>query len=127
MANRRSLGILEAKIARNYCYEHSETKHRNNNPDEITERIYTGTAEEIEGAVLAELQDNRTGLIPEYPQGLVISDSIKQGFFNLVPIKKEVKKASCPKNCVFPCYSCSFIVLPQYYSNTFISNRSQKR
>lgn len=117
MPHRRSLGALEAKIARNYCYEHSETKHRNNNPDEITERIYTGTSEEINGFVLAELKDNRMGEIPEYPQGLVISDSIKQGFFNLVPIQKEIEKASCPKNCPFPCYSCSFVVLPQYYGH----------
>lgn len=117
MANRRSLGILEAKIARNYCYDHSETKHRNNNPEEITERIYTGTPEEITGIVLAELQDNRSGEIPEYPQGLVISDSIKQGFFNLVPIQKEVKEASCPKNCIFECRNCSYITVPGYYRN----------
>lgn len=78
------MGKLETKIARNYVYEHSESKHRNNNADEPIERMYKGTPEEVEKAVLSKIKGTRTGTIPEYPQGLVIHDRRSCGFFDLV-------------------------------------------
>lgn len=86
MPNRRNPKKLEEKIARNYVYQHSISACRNNDPDEVRERVFVGTSEEVVGAVLAELKDQRTkgeeGEIPDYPQGLVISDSRGEGFFD---------------------------------------------
>ena len=90
MSNRRSQGKLETKIARNYCYENSEWKHRNNNPNEINEKTFTKTAADVEKAVLTQIQGKRTGTIPNYPQGLVIADQRQTGFFNVIKIDDEV-------------------------------------
>ncbi len=90
MPNKRSIGKLEAKLARNYVYQNSTSACRNRDPDEVRERIYTGTSEQVVCHVLAEIgrleQKNKTNIkraeIPEYPQGLVISDSKGEGFFD---------------------------------------------
>jgi hypothetical protein len=90
MPNRRSPGKLEAKLARNYCYENSEWRHRNNDPNEIGERSFKGTPEQLIQEVLSKLpQGKRTGSIPDYPQGLVIADQVKTGFFNVVTLFDE--------------------------------------
>jgi hypothetical protein len=83
------MGKLETKIARNYCYENSEWKHRNNDPNEIGERSFTGTPEGLVMEVLSKIEGDRTGVIPEYPQGLVIADQVKSGFFNIVTVFDE--------------------------------------
>jgi len=91
MPNRRSQKKLEERIARQYVYKHSKSACRNNDPDEVRERIYTGTPDEITEHVLAalgelELKEQITVKrepIPEYPQGLVISDSRGEGFFDV--------------------------------------------
>ena len=89
MPHKRSTGKLETKLARNYCYENSESRHRNNNPEEITEKTFTKTQAELEQAVLVKAKDARSGLIPEYPQGLVIGDQVKTGYFNIVTFFDE--------------------------------------
>ncbi len=90
LVHRRSVGKLEAKLARNFCHLHLETRRRDNNPDEITETIFTGKTEELNAFVLAEAAENRTGIIPDYPTGLVCFDSQGKGFFDLVRAEDEV-------------------------------------
>ena len=80
--HKRSPGKLERKKARNYVYNNSVSAHSNHDPDEVRERIFTGTSEEAAKAVLSELKDQRSGFIPEYPQGLVFHDSKGEGFFD---------------------------------------------
>ena len=41
-------------------------------PDSPTETVFVGTLEEARQAVLAEAREERTGDIPDYPQGTVI-------------------------------------------------------
>lgn len=82
MPHKRSPKKLEIRAAQKYIYQHSVNVNRNNNPDEMRERVYTGTAEDVAGAVLAECKGERSVAIPEYPQGLVISDSRGEGFFD---------------------------------------------
>jgi hypothetical protein len=83
MPHKRSPKKLEERIARQYVYKHSKSACRNNNPDEVKERIYMGTTDDLREHVLAEIQGERQGEIPEYPQGLVISDSRGEGFFDV--------------------------------------------
>lgn len=79
MPNRRSPGKLEHRKARNYAYQHCRVSPEK---DEIKEIVFAGTPEELEAAVLSVLQGERTGAIPELPQGLVLSDSHGEGFFD---------------------------------------------
>lgn len=90
MPHKRSIGKLEAKIARNYCHEHLQSKPRNGDPDEILETVFVGSVEEMQKAVLSEVGANRTGEIPDYPRGLVCFDSNGTGFFSIVAIEDEV-------------------------------------
>jgi len=90
LSNKRSIGKLEAKKARNYVHQHLTSRHRNNNPDEIKETIFTGSTDEMRSYVLSEVGESRTGEIPDYPQGLVCFDSCKRGYFNLVKLEDEV-------------------------------------
>jgi len=96
MPNKRSLGKLELKLARNYVYTHKITRHANNDPDEVREVIYTGTPEELQSEVLSKLQGERSGYIPEYPQGLILYDSRGHGFFDkqdyITELNSEVKQ-----------------------------------
>ena len=90
MTHRRRIGKLEAKLARNFCHAHLESRNRNNDPDEISETMFTGSLEEMRETVLAEIGEDRTGEIPEYPTGLVCFDSYDKGFFNVVTLEDEV-------------------------------------
>jgi hypothetical protein len=91
MPNRRSPKKLEERIARQYVYKHSVLANRNNDPNEISERIYTGKEEDIAGEVLAkrkelEIKTNAVidhNEIPVYPQGLVFTDSRGEGYFDI--------------------------------------------
>lgn len=83
LPHKRSLKKLEERIAKQYAYKHSVSACRNNDPDEMRERIYTGTSQDCAGAVLSEMKGERNGLIPDYPQGLVISDSRGEGYFDI--------------------------------------------
>jgi hypothetical protein len=91
MPHKRSPKKLEERIARQYVYKNSVSARRNNDPDEITERIYKGTSDDINGHVLAtlgrmELKENiilTREPIPDYPQGLVFSDGRGEGFFDV--------------------------------------------
>lgn len=92
MKHRRSPGKLECKLARNYCYEHSEWRHRSGDPREINEKTFTGSPDELAAAVLSQLPvGTRTGTIPDYPQGLVISDQRQSGYFNVVTLTDETQ------------------------------------
>ncbi len=73
MTHKRSVGKLEAKQAREYCYKHSERKQINPYV-RLSERVFTGTPSELEQNVLAEIKGERSGAIPEIPQGTVITD-----------------------------------------------------
>lgn len=90
MSNKRSIGKLEAKIARNYVHQHLVSRHRNNNPEEIKETVFIGTLEELNSIVLSTVGDIRTGEIPDYPRGLVVFDSNDTGYFNRVKYEDEV-------------------------------------
>jgi hypothetical protein len=83
MPNRRSPKKLEERIAKQYVYKNSVSACRNNDPDEIRERIYTGTPDAVREHVLTECKGERQGVIPDYPQGLIISDSRGEGFFDV--------------------------------------------
>ena len=81
MPHRRSIGKLEEKLARNYCHQH--TAHCGyESPDALKEIVYTDTSDDARAAVLAEIEGNRTGEIPDCPQGLVLHNSIGQGAFD---------------------------------------------
>ena len=87
MSNKRSLGKLETKKARNYAFQHSaHTTGTRKNIIEVEETVFVGTPEELEAAVLAELGGERSGLIPEVPQGLILSDSRGAGYFDLLAL-----------------------------------------
>ena len=91
MPHKRSPKKLEERIAKQYVYKHSTSACRNNDPDEVREKIYTGTSDDINMHVLStlgklELKENITLIrepIPEFPQGLVFSDSRGEGFFDI--------------------------------------------
>jgi hypothetical protein len=92
MPHKRSPKKLEERIAKQYVYKHSVNKRRNNDPNEMTEKVYTGTSDDINGHVLAklgEIQQKSPNLkldrevIPDYPQGLVFSDSHGEGYFDV--------------------------------------------
>jgi hypothetical protein len=83
MPHKRSPKKLEARIAKQYAYTHSVTKHRNNDPDEMRERIFVGSPDKLTAHVLAEMGGERHGEIPDLPTGLVISDSRGFGFYDL--------------------------------------------
>jgi hypothetical protein len=84
MPHKRSPKKLEERIAKQYAYKHSVTANRSNDPDEMRERIYTGTEKQLTEHVLVEMQGiQRSGVIPEFPQGLVISDSRGEGYFDI--------------------------------------------
>jgi len=70
MPHRRCVGKLEGKLFRNYCYMHSEkVPIDRQDPDSPTETVFVGTLEEARQAVLVEAREERTGDIPDYPQG----------------------------------------------------------
>ena len=79
--NKRSLGKLEAKKARNYCYQHSKVtrKDENGDPQEI---VFLGTNEEMQGYVLAKVKTVRTGDLMEVPKATVLSNHYGGGFFD---------------------------------------------
>ena len=81
MPNKRSLGKLEAKLARNYCYQNSKVtrKDENGDPQEI---VFLGENANVEQYVLAKIQGNRTGLIPEIPRATVLSNHYGEGYFD---------------------------------------------
>ena len=85
MPNKRSPRKLEERLAKKYVYQNSVVANRNNSRDEVRERIYVGTPDDVVAAVLAEAAGDRSedGVIPFYPQGLVISDSRGGGFFDV--------------------------------------------
>jgi hypothetical protein len=91
MPHKRSPKKLEERTARQYVYKHSVSQHRLNDPNEVRERIYTGTSDDVNGHVLSviatlELKDNIKvvrDVIPDYPQGLVFSDSNGCGYFDV--------------------------------------------
>ena len=75
MPHRRCVGKLEGKLFRNYCYMHSErVPIDRKDPDSPTETVFVGTLEEARQFVLVEARGERTGDIPDYPQGTVIRD-----------------------------------------------------
>ena len=83
MPHKRSPAKLEERLAKQYLYKNSVTACRNNNPDEMRERIFIGTPDEVKEAVLSEVKGQREGIIPDFPQGLIISDSRGTGFFDV--------------------------------------------
>lgn len=68
------------------------SRHRNNNPEEITETVFVGSLEELNKVVLVTVGETRTGEIPEYPRGLVCFDSYNKGYFNQVSIEDETSQ-----------------------------------
>jgi hypothetical protein len=70
---------LEELAANKYVHTHSL---RASDSSELREIVYLGTSEEVTGAVLAELQDKRSGEIPLFEQGLVIHDGKGTGAFD---------------------------------------------
>lgn len=97
MPHKRSPKKLEERIAKQYAYKHSVTACRNNCPNEMRERIYTGTPDGVREHVLAECKGVRTGAIPDVPQGLIISDSRGNGFFDALPVMEAVKYTVEPR------------------------------
>lgn len=92
MPHRRSKQKLEERLAKRYVYKNSKTVHRCNDPNEVRERIYTGTANDVTAHVLSRIRElevelqkdvRREGVIPDLPQGLVISDGRGEGFFDV--------------------------------------------
>jgi hypothetical protein len=81
---------IEVRLAQKLAKSASVHVRRQNNQNEINEKVLVGTADEIRGAVLAEIEVLEIELghkivrteIPDYPQGLVISDSRGEGFFD---------------------------------------------
>ena len=87
MPHKRSPKKLEERIARQYVYKHSVTANRNNDPNEMTEKIFIGDPNKVMEHVLVEMQGSqRQGVIPDYPTGLVFSDSRGEGFFDVVSL-----------------------------------------
>lgn len=91
LPNRRSPGKLEAKLARDYVHRNLVSAHRNHDPNEIKETMFVGTQKGIVNHIQSKTNIKRTGLIPEYPQGLVCFDSRKQGYFNKTSISEETR------------------------------------
>ena len=91
MTHRRSQGKLEMKKARNYAFLNSEVKHRNNNPEDIKERIYNSTPESLFEVVYNQTKHllNSDLFIPECPRGLIISDDKGEGFFDAKTIMPQ--------------------------------------
>jgi hypothetical protein len=92
MPHKRSREKLEERLAKQYVYKHSKTAHRFNDPNEIKEKCYIGTEEDITGAVLAKIRKielkcgfelKRETDIPLYPQALVLSDDNLEGWFDV--------------------------------------------
>ena len=81
MPHRRSIGKLEEKIARNYCYGHSVHAGRDE-PGAVKEIIFVGTADDVVSEVLSEVGEHRSGEIPDYPEGMVMRSSTGQGAFD---------------------------------------------
>lgn len=81
MANRRSVGKLEAKVARNYCHQHS-VHAGYHDPTSQKELVFVGTADEVRAEVLAVLGPSRSGEVPDCPQGLVLHSSVGSGEFD---------------------------------------------
>ncbi len=79
--HRRSLGKREKKVARNFCHEHS-VRAGQNEPGALREIVFGGTAEELAAEVLAAVGADRTGEIPDYPQGMVLHNSLGLGAFD---------------------------------------------
>ena len=91
MPHKRSAAKLEERLAKSYCYQNSKKAPQKINP-EIIDQYTTKNSEDVSKAVLARIRElelssgktiNREGEIPDYPQGLVISDSRGLGFFDL--------------------------------------------
>lgn len=99
MPHKRSPRKLEERIARQYVYKHSVNVHRNNDPNAITEKVFIGTSDEVNGHVLAKIGEIETKAkitikrseIPDYPQALVFSDSRGAGYFDGVEKLPVVK------------------------------------
>jgi hypothetical protein len=75
----RSKLSQEERLARKICFENS---YRERDPDEIPETVFTGTASMVCGEVLAILAGSRTDVIPDCPQGLVLTNVKGEGFFD---------------------------------------------
>ena len=69
------------KIARNYCHQHS-IHAGNNDPDELKEMVFVGNSDDVVEEVLAVIGENRSGEIPDCPEGLVLHSSNGQGAFD---------------------------------------------
>jgi hypothetical protein len=48
----------------------------------VKEIVFGGSADEVIAQVLKAVRENRTGEIPDCPQGLVLHNSIGQGAFD---------------------------------------------
>jgi hypothetical protein len=83
MPHKRSPKKLEERLARKFVYQNSVSAPRLNDPNEVVERIFKGTSDQVREHVLKEIQGERQGIIPDYPQGLVFSDSNGMGFFDV--------------------------------------------
>lgn len=81
LPHRRCIGKLELKVARNYCHQHS-IRTGYHDPDAIKETVFGGSADQVVEEVLMAVGENRTGEIPDCPQGLVLHNSIGQGAFD---------------------------------------------
>jgi hypothetical protein len=83
MVHKKSQKKREEHAARKYAYDNSISANRLNDPNEVRERIFTGSTQALTEAVLAYVGENRTGPIPEFETGLVISDSRGTGYFDV--------------------------------------------
>ncbi len=86
LPHRRSRAKIEEKLAKQYCFAHCVSRHRNNNADEIREKVFVCLPEAVTAAVvarMAEFELPRSGEVPECPQGLVLSDSRGGGAFDV--------------------------------------------
>ena len=83
MPHKRSKLSIEERKAKRYVYKNSRwIKQGEKDNVEIPERVFTKTAVELTGAVLAMVGDARETVVPEYPQGLVLESGRGGGYFD---------------------------------------------
>lgn len=77
MLNYHAVKTLEEQLAQAYCRTHS---FHTRDPDEVKETVFVGTPEQLTGEVLAQLGEQRDGIVPDYPQGLVLYSNGRGAF-----------------------------------------------
>jgi hypothetical protein len=99
MSHKRSIGKLENKLTRNYCFQNSTQAPRQDDP-EVIETVFNGTNENLQNFLASETPFSESAPTLDVPQGTVIHASNSSGYYD-----RKIPQFRCPNSdSIFECY-----------------------